>query len=167
MTRRLFKEQGRRKARERALQILFQVDMGGTDPQEAMKNMDESFGPVDNNVDFINRIVMGTLDNLEFINQTITSVSQDWDLKRMAGADRNIIRIAFYEIFFCRDTPNNVAVNEAIELGKTYGGEDSARFINGILGKVLAKPEDYFPKTGDAKSTCDQRNTTASPGITT
>jgi N utilization substance protein B len=137
---------GRRKARERALQILFQVDMGGNDPKEAMKNMDESFGPVYNNVEFVEKIVMGTLANLAFIDKNISHISQDWNIERMASVDRNIIRLAFYEIFFCSDIPNNVSVNEAVELGKAYGGEDSARFINGILGKVLANPEDYKSK---------------------
>lgn len=134
---------GRRKARERALQILFQVDMGGVAPQAAMKNMDESFGPVNNNADFIENIVLGTIMNLESIDHVISGISQDWDLTRMASVDRNIIRLAFYEIFFCSDIPNNVSVNEAVELGKVYGGEESARFINGILGKVLTNPENY------------------------
>ncbi|TEB06663.1 hypothetical protein Psch_00195 [Pelotomaculum schinkii] len=137
---------GRRKARERALQILFQVDMGGNDPKEAMKNMDESFGPVYNNVEFVEKIVMGTLTNLACIDRNISSISQDWNIERMASVDRNIIRLAFYEILFCSDIPNNVSVNEAVELGKVYGGEESARFINGILGKVLANPEEYKPE---------------------
>ncbi len=137
---------GRRKARERALQILFQVDMGGNDPKEAMKNMDESFGPVYNNVEFVEKIVMGTLTNLACIDKNISSISQDWNIERMASVDRNIIRLAFYEILFCSDIPNNVSVNEAVELGKVYGGEESARFINGILGKVLANPEEYKPE---------------------
>lgn len=137
---------GRRKARERALQILFQVDMGGTDPKDAMKNMDESFGPVNKNADFVEKIVLGTLLHLIFIDKTIAGISQDWNLERMASVDRNIIRMALYEIFFCSDIPNNVSVNEAVELGKVYGGEESARFINGILGKVLASPEEYKPE---------------------
>ncbi|TEB17542.1 hypothetical protein Psfp_00414 [Pelotomaculum sp. FP] len=137
---------GRRKARERALQILFQVDMGGNDPKEAMKNMDESFGPVYNNVEFVEKIVMGTLTNLACIDKNISSISQDWNIERMASVDRNIIRLAFYEILFCSDIPNNVSVNEAVELGKVYGGEESARFINGILGKLLANPEEYKPE---------------------
>ena len=57
--------------------------------------------------------------------------------------DRNIMRLALYEILYCRDIPGNVSVNEAVELGKVFGGEDSGRFINGILGKVLEKPEEY------------------------
>lgn len=137
---------GRRKARERALQILFQVDMGGTDPKEAMKSMDESFGAVNENADFVERIVLGTILKLDLIDRVISNISQDWYIERMASVDRNIIRLALYEIFFCSDIPNNVSVNEAVELGKAYGGEESARFINGILGKVLKSPEDYRPE---------------------
>jgi len=140
---------GRRKARERVLQVLYQIDMGGVEPKEAIKNMNESFGPVHGNEDFIENNVFGTLMNLEFIDKIISSISRDWNIERMASVDRNIIRLAFYEIFFCNDIPNNVSVNEAVELGKIYGGEESARFINGILGKVLANPEEYKPQTLD------------------
>jgi len=137
---------GRRKARERALQILFQIDMGGSDPKDAMKNMDESFGAVTKNADFVDRLVRGTIAELDLIDSVISNISQDWNIERMASVDRNVIRLALYEIFFCSDIPNNVSVNEAVELGKSYGGEESARFINGILGKVLENPEDYRPE---------------------
>jgi N utilization substance protein B len=156
----------RRKARERALQILFQVDMGGVDPRDAIKNMDESFGPLNDNVDFVEENVFGTLANLEFIDKTISGISQDWNIKRMASVDRNLIRMAFYEIFFRGDIPNNVSVNEAVELGKAYGGEESARFINGILGKVLANPDKYKPEILDnpaCQTESGQCNTPALP----
>jgi N utilization substance protein B len=133
----------RRQARERALQVLFQVDLGGVDPRKAMQDMDENFGVLPKNADFAEKIVFGTLDNLELIDQIIASISKEWDLKRMASVDRNIMRLALYEILYCRDIPGNVSVNEAVELGKVFGGEDSGRFINGILGKVLEKPEEY------------------------
>ncbi|OPZ74107.1 MAG: hypothetical protein BWY80_00711 [Firmicutes bacterium ADurb.Bin456] len=133
----------RRKARERALEILFQVDLGGADPRMAMRNMDENFGSLNSSGDFAEKIVFGTLDNLGVIDQVITSISKEWNLERMASVDRNIMRLALYEILFCNDIPGNVSVNEAVELGKTFGGEDSGRFINGILGKVLEKPDEY------------------------
>ena len=146
MTRGIRTSMGRRKARERALQILFQIDMGGSDPKDAMKNMDESFGAVTKNADFVDRLVRGTIAELDLIDSVISNISQDWNIERMASVDRNVIRLALYEIFFCSDIPNNVSVNEAVELGKSYGGEESARFINGILGKVLENPEDYRPE---------------------
>lgn len=135
----------RRQARERALQVLFQVDLGGADSEEAFKSMAENFSPLPKDEDFARRLVNGTLENLEPIDGVIASVSRDWNIKRMASVDRNIMRLALYEIFYCEDIPSNVSVNEAVELGKTFGGEDSGRFINGILGKVLESPGDYRP----------------------
>jgi len=133
----------RRLARKRALEILFQVDLGGMDPGKAMQDMDENFGCLANSGDFAEKIVYGTLANLGKIDQVIASISKEWNLERMASVDRNIMRLALYEILFCSDIPGNVSVNEAVELGKVFGGEDSGRFINGILGKVLEKPEEY------------------------
>jgi N utilization substance protein B len=133
----------RRQARERALQVLFQVDLGGVDPRKAMQHMDENCGSLMKEADFAERIVFGTLENLKLIDQVIASISKEWDLKRMASVDRNIMRMALYEILFCKDIPGSVSVNEAVELGKIFGGEDSGRFINGILGKVLENPEVY------------------------
>lgn len=136
----------RRQARERALQVLFQVDMGGADPGEAMAQMDEKFGEMTDNEDFAGKLVYGVMANLVFIDQVITAVSKDWRLERMANVDRNLMRLALYEVFFCDDIPNNVSVNEAIDLGKIFGGADSGKFINGILGKVIENIEEYTPE---------------------
>ncbi len=134
----------RRQARESALQVLFQVDMGGLDPKEAFLRMGENFNLAAGD-DFTQRLVNGTLENLSAIDQVIEVVSSDWNLKRMANVDRNIMRLALFEVFYCEDIPDNVSVNEAIELGKIFGGADSGRFINGILGKVLENPGQYRP----------------------
>jgi len=133
----------RRQARERALQVLFQVDMGGAGPAEAFKNMDENFGVLTKNKEFAQRLVLGTLENLKSIDRIIAGISKDWDISRMANVDRNIMRLALYEIFCCEDTPNNVSINEALELSKAFGGEESVRFINGILGRVLEDPDKF------------------------
>lgn len=135
----------RRQARERALQVLFQVDVGGADCQEAFENMEQNFGVLPKNEDFAHRLVNGALKNLQPIDQVIATISKDWNIKRMASVDRNIMRLALFEIFYCEDIPNNVSVNEAVELSKVFGGEDSGRFINGILGRVLENPEQYRP----------------------
>jgi len=133
----------RRQARERALQVLFQVDLGNIDPNEAFFKMDESLGRLKKNIEFSQELVNGTLANLSFIDQIIADISKDWNIKRMANVDRNIMRLALYEILFCEDIPYNVSANEAIELGKVYGSEESGKFINGILGRVLENPEEY------------------------
>lgn len=139
----------RSQARKRALQVLFQVDIGGADPGEAMEHMDhlddEEFGKMTDNEDFAGKLVYGVLANLVFIDQVIAAVSKDWRLERMAGVDRNLMRLALYEVFFCDDIPNNVSVNEAIDLGKIFGGADSSKFVNGILGKVIENIEEYTP----------------------
>lgn len=136
----------RRQARERALQVLFQVDMGGADPREAFAQMDEEFGKLNGSEDFTGKLVYGVIENMVFIDRVIAAVSKEWSLNRMANVDRNVMRLALYEVFFCDDIPNNVAVNEAVDLGKIFGGDESGKFINGILGKVIENIEDYSPE---------------------
>jgi N utilization substance protein B len=133
----------RRQARERALQVLFQIDVGGIDPYQAYQNMADSFGALTKEQDFSRRIIWGALDNLEPIDRIINIVSKDWNINRMAKVDKNIMRLALYEIIYCDDIPNNVSVNEAVELGKIFGGEESGRFINGILGWVIENFAQY------------------------
>jgi N utilization substance protein B len=83
---------------------------------------------------------------MALIDRVIAAVSKDWSLNRMANVDRNIMRLSLYEVFFCDDVPNNVSVNEAVELGKIFGGDESGKFINGILGKVIENIDDYSPE---------------------
>jgi N utilization substance protein B len=136
----------RRQARERALQVLFQVDLGGVDPVEAFVQMDEDYGKLEGSEDFTAELVLGVIENSAFIDGIISAISKDWSLDRIANVDRIIMRLALYEVFFCPGIPNNVSVNEAIELGKMYGGAESGKFINGILGKVIENIEEYTPK---------------------
>jgi N utilization substance protein B len=136
----------RRQARERALQVLFQVDLGGVDPKVAFAQMDEDYGRLDASEDFTAELISGVMENSQFIDGIISAISKDWSLERIANVDRIIMRLALYEVFFCADIPNNVSVNEAIELGKMYGGDESGKFINGILGKVIENIEEYTPK---------------------
>lgn len=125
--------------------VLFQVDVGSADLEKSFAWMDDAFGILNKNEDFARRLVSGVLEHQQAVDQVIAGLSKDWKFERVAGVDRNIMRMALYEIFYSPDVPDNVAVNEAVELAKTYGSEDSGRFINGILGKVLEKPEDYTP----------------------
>jgi len=131
--------------------VLFQVDVGNADLEKAFVWMDDAFGILNKNDDFARHLVSGVLANRQAVDQVIAGLSKDWKFDRVAGVDRNIMRMALYEIFYCPDVPGNVAVNEAVELAKTYGSDDSGRFINGILGKVLEKPEDYAPAGALAK----------------
>lgn len=133
----------RRQARERALQVLFQVDVGGADPDLALRLMDEDFGNLTKSGDFTKRLVYGVIEHLEHLDRIISKVSKDWSLNRIARVDKSIMRLALFEMLYCDDIPRSVSVNEAVEMGKIFGGEDSGKFINGILGKVLENPEEY------------------------
>lgn len=133
----------RRAAREAAVQALYQIDIIKAEPDEAVSFAVEENGLNESQKAFTFQLVSGVVDNLAEINKTIEGISLEWDLERMATVDRNILRIALFEICYTRGVPPNVAVNEAIELGKTFSTSDSGRFINGILGKVLANPEQY------------------------
>ena len=137
----------RRLARERALGVLYQVDLGGADPEKAFDWMNDTFGPLLINDDFARRLIFGTLDRQPELDRIIAGLSKDWHINRMAAVDRNIMRLALYEILYAGEVPGSVAVNEAVELAKAYGSEDSSRFINGILGRVLREPEAYLADT--------------------
>ncbi|MCL4441084.1 transcription antitermination protein NusB [Desulforamulus profundi] len=132
---------GRRQARETALQALFQIDVGKNEPDFAIKNTAEEFGAGPQELEFARQLVKGTLEHIDEIDALISRVSKEWQLSRMANVDRNIIRLALYELKFREDIPPNVSVNEAVELAKIFGGADSGRFVNGILGKFLPNSE--------------------------
>lgn len=92
-------------------------------------------------MEFAQQLVKGTLEHIGEIDALISSISKEWQLSRMANVDRNIIRLALYELKFREDIPPNVSVNEAVELAKIFGGVDSGRFVNGILGKFMHTDE--------------------------
>lgn len=137
----------RRQARETALKVLFQVDIGKIDVDAALKHIpaeDSTAGestvenpPADTDVRFLKRLVEGTTANLPEIDRVITETAVEWKLERMLGTDRNILRLAVYEILFCPDIPDSATVNEAVELAKIYGDDHSGKFVNGILGNVI------------------------------
>jgi len=133
----------RRQARELALQVLFQVEIGRAQPEAAMQYAARQRPFNEDDLAFAGKIVRGTLENLPAIDGVISRVSHDWELSRMAAVDRNIIRLALFEIFYCPEIPPAVSADEAVELAKVYGGDDSSRFINGIIGKVIRDPTVY------------------------
>jgi N utilization substance protein B len=127
----------RRAARETALQVLFQIDVGKADPEAALKHMLEEFAIRGATAEYTRKLVHNTVCNLSEIDRTIRSLSPGWQPERMANVDRNIIRLAIQEILHEDDIPNPVAVNEAIELAKVFGTADSPRFVNGVLGNLV------------------------------
>jgi N utilization substance protein B len=126
----------RTKARERALQALYQIDVAATDIDEALGRFWKSFEPVEVEVrELAESLVRGVAEHRRAVDDTIERISTNWRLDRMARVDRNVLRLAVYELIRT-DVPVKVAINEAIELGKKYGSESSGAFINGVLDKV-------------------------------
>ncbi len=146
----------RRLARETALQALFQVDLAQVDPSRAIDHVAEEFAVPAASKDFAVRMVSGTLSNLQEIDNLVQSVTPEWNIDRMANVDRNILRMATYELFYCSDIPGNVTVNEAIELAKIYSGEEAGRFVNGILGVLIGKSDKVnASRQGEVASSID------------
>jgi N utilization substance protein B len=127
----------RRKAREYALQILFQVDF--TKKRIDSKDLEEFWSGKKESrsvKEFTEDIVRGTLNSIDEIDAMIERVTENWLLKRMAAVDRNILRFAAYEILYRKDIPSAVTINEAIEIAKKFSSAESAPFINGILDRL-------------------------------
>lgn len=138
----------RRLARETALQVLFQLDMTNEtlNARETVQRWAEEFGVPSTSVKFAEELVEGTLSHKTEIDQKIASFAEDWALERMANVDRNLLRMATYEMIYRPDIPGRVSLNEAIELAKVYGGDESAKFVNGILDRLMASEGKNAPK---------------------
>jgi len=96
----------------------------------------ERFSPEGEADEFLRRLVLGVLDHREELDRLIEQYSENWRLNRINVIDRNILRMALFELLYCQDIPPKVTINEAIDLGKRYGSEDSGSFINGILDRI-------------------------------
>jgi N utilization substance protein B len=126
----------RTQSREIALQVLYQIDMSEGTTDEAFNLFWEHFTPPDDLKEFSQNIVSGVCQHEEEIDVIIEHYSEHWRLKRMTIVDRNILRLAIFELMFCDDIPPKVVLNEAVELGKKFGSDKSGSFVNGILDKV-------------------------------
>ncbi|MDP3722045.1 MAG: transcription antitermination factor NusB [Candidatus Omnitrophota bacterium] len=126
----------RTKSREYALQLLYQMDIRPDDPRQILEEFWGLCGPLEDVKAFANQLVTGTKDHLAAIDALITQHAANWDLKRMAVIDRNILRLGVYELLHMNDVPPKVCINEAIELAKRFGDAESSKFINGILDAV-------------------------------
>jgi transcription antitermination factor NusB len=126
----------RRKAREIALQVIYSADLSGTEIKDTLNLYWEQNPDEHEVVEFANILAVGAIDNLKRIDELITKYTKNWNLNRMASVDRNILRVAIYELIFYKETPVNVVINEAVELAKKYSTSESGGFVNGILDKV-------------------------------
>ena len=146
----------RTRSREFALQVLYEIDVAGPELEEALEDfwLDRSDLALSNSEkeavehdkqepeirEYAERLVRGTLSKLSSIDLTIERFAENWAMGRMACVDRNILRLAAFEMLFVEDIPIKVAINEAVELAKRYGEADSSKFVNGILDRI-AKTE--------------------------
>lgn len=133
--------QDRREARHQALNILYQREI----TEEAIDSILEARTFLEAEIgdpsDFARDIVTGVEARQETLDATIESISENWVLSRMPLVDRSILRMAVWEILYAEDIPDSVSINEAVEMAKVYGGEDSSKFVNGILGKLAEDHE--------------------------
>ena len=143
----------RRLSRERALQALFYMDMHRDPVEDPVGQFCSSFAQDKPTQPFFHRLVDGVQENRKKIDTVIEQFSSNWKLSRMSCVDRNVLRIAVFELLFCADIPPKVSINEAIDVGKRFGTDESGAFINGILDSIrLAMKDDkiaFIPKTPD------------------
>jgi N utilization substance protein B len=149
----------RRKSREHAMQALFYLDMIRDESVESLDAFYGNFSPSKQAIPFFRKLVEGVRQSRRAIDATIERFSSNWKLHRMPHVDRNILRIAVFEMLYCEDIPIKVSINEAIDIGKKYGTHESGPFINGILDSLRLAIEkgDMKMKTGDDKDVLEQR----------
>jgi len=129
----------RRESREITLQFLYQTDIGSKYTEPRAQALNTFWKMQDFNVQakkFAEQLICGVLDHQEVVDTKIKAYSKNWDFHRIAVVDRNILRLAVYELLFRDDIPPVVSINEAIELAKKFSTDDSGRFVNGILDRV-------------------------------
>lgn len=128
----------RHQARELALKVLFQLEGTDDDTEQVVTYHASENAATEEVTNFARELVRGVLDNQVTLDAMLSEASEHWKLDQMAKVDRIILRIAAYEIAIDRKVPTKAAINESIELAKTFSGEDAGRFVNGILGRVAA-----------------------------
>ena len=138
----------RRKSRELAMQALFYIDMCQNDSPDLLERFCKNFTPSRKVLPFFYQLVTGVLQTRSDIDAIIERFSDNWKLSRMSCVDRNVIRIAVYELLCCNDIPPKVTINEAIDVGKKFGTEESGAFINGILDSIRMALENEEIKIG-------------------
>jgi N utilization substance protein B len=128
----------RHQARELALKVLFQLEGTEDDPEEVLMYHAAEGAATSDVANFARHLVSGVMTNREKLDAILSETSEHWKLDQMAKVDRIILQIAVYEIAIDRQVPTKAAINESIELAKTFSGEEAGRFVNGILGRVAA-----------------------------
>ena len=125
----------RRAAREQALKWLYEVDVGKTRVEEALAQTESGLG--EEGLAFARELLQGTVANVKEIDAIIARYAKDWSLDRMPAVDRNVLRLAIFEIMHLPEIPHGVSADEAVELAKRYSTAESSKFVNGVLGSLL------------------------------
>ena len=152
----------RRRAREYALQLLFQLDLAPQETEHAVGTFWDDKRATDPVMDFSDRLVRGTMKRRDAIDEMIAGSAHNWRVSRMPAVDRNILRLAVYEFLYESETPRVVVIDEAIEIAKKFGNEESGPFINGILDAIRIKLENgeiEVPPTEAPPDTLPHRTT--------
>lgn len=134
---------GKRRARELALQLLYQIDVSSDETAPSIDDLLSSTTAGDKYAEFL---ATGCVEKQKELDSHIAEWSENWDMERMAVIDRNVLRIGTFELLFCEDIPPKVAIDEAIEIAKTYGDADSPGFVNGVLDGIY---QSELEKTGE------------------
>ena len=131
----------RRQARMIALQILYEYDTANHGPEEVLQRHAEERHLQPKVVEYARELLQGVCDHLAEIDADIQSAAREWPLQQMARIDKNILRLAIYEILFNNTVPAKAAINEAVELAKIFGSDTSSRFVNGVLGTIFTRAQ--------------------------
>jgi N utilization substance protein B len=130
----------RHRGRELALKVLFELEGTDRDAAEALDYQIADAQAPDDVAAFARQLVYGTLTHLDEVDEAIASSSANWRLAEIGKVERAVLRLGAYELIVERHTPVGVAIDEAIELARTYAGDEAARFVNGVLGRVAGEP---------------------------
>lgn len=138
--------QPRRRARGLAIQVLYEIDCAGHPPEVVLAARQSVTALPEAGARFAEELVHGVLANKDKMDELISHYAPEWPVAQMAIIDRNVLRIAIFELAIDGSTPIKVAINEAVELAKLYGSESSARFVNGVLGSVTDRLDEIEMK---------------------
>ncbi len=134
------------------MQVMFELEHHDADPEAALVYHLEEIELTPAQAGFARQLIQGTIDHREVIDREISEASTHWRLDQMAGVERSVLRLATYELLFSPDVPPKAAINESIELAKTFGGDESGRFVNGVLGRIMASASVSARPGGEAES---------------
>jgi len=129
----------RHRGRELALRVLFELEGTQKDAREVLRYHAEDIGAAPDVEEFASELTLGVLRELQRVDDAIDAASSNWRLEEIGKVERAVLRLGTYELLFALDVPVSVAIDEAVELAKTYAGEEAGRYVNGVLGRVAAE----------------------------